>query len=403
MNILVINQPLSNRGDESAHRALIFSLLKSFPNASIKVLFLLKSESAVKALKVDERVKYININSRHSFFLNNLLETAVYYNFYKILTVIHPSLSKMRKEFKNADVIINAPGGICMGGFQNWQHIYQLLIAKQLHKKIIYYSRSIGPFPTVTAKNRKFKKLCIELLKEFDFLSLRDNKSMKIADELGLKYIPTVDTAFLTSPSENIIPYIPFGLSNQLYAVIVPNQLTWHFAFKDIPQQVIDSFYVSIIRTLLNDYPSFKFIMLPQLFAKSNGDYSYFKKLAEQISSDRIFVLKDDLNSDIQQSIINHAKFVIGARYHSIVFSINNATPFVSLTYEHKMSGLLSSLGLDNYSLDITNLRDIESAEIIKKECINKLSSVINKNIESYQIKAKNISQECYDAFLKRI
>ena len=245
--------------------------------------------------------------------------------------------------------------------------------------------------------------MCIELLKEFDFLSLRDNKSMKIADELGLKYIPTVDTAFLTSPSENIIPYIPFGLSNQLYAVIVPNQLTWHFAFKDIQQQVIDSFYVSIIRTLLNDYPSFKFIMLPQLFAKSNGDYSYFKKLAEQISSDRIFVLKDDLNSDIQQSIINHAKFVIGARYHSIVFSINNATPFVSLTYEHKMSGLLSSLGLDNYSLDITNLRDIESAEIIKTECINKLSSVINKNIESYQIKAKNISQECYDAFLKTI
>ena len=72
MNILVINQPLSNRGDESAHRALIFSLLKSFPNASIKVLFLLKSESAVKALKVDERVKYININfTNYRTIINN--------------------------------------------------------------------------------------------------------------------------------------------------------------------------------------------------------------------------------------------------------------------------------------------------------------------------------------------
>lgn len=39
MKIAVVNQPLGNRGDEAAHKALIRSLIKRFPDAQIDVVF----------------------------------------------------------------------------------------------------------------------------------------------------------------------------------------------------------------------------------------------------------------------------------------------------------------------------------------------------------------------------
>ena len=74
--------------------------------------------------------------------------------------------------------------------------------------------------------------------------------------------------------------------------------------------------------------------------------------------NDKIIVVDENQSSDIQQTIISKAELVIGARYHSIVFALNNSRPFVSLCYEHKMSGLLETLGLTEYMVDISDIFD---------------------------------------------
>lgn len=38
MKILLLNQPVYNRGDEAAHRSLIRTLNKNVPNASVMIL-----------------------------------------------------------------------------------------------------------------------------------------------------------------------------------------------------------------------------------------------------------------------------------------------------------------------------------------------------------------------------
>ena len=84
-----------------------------------------------------------------------------------------------------------------MGGFQNWVHIGLLNLAKRMNKKIIYFARSIGPFPVKTIFNRLFKKKSIELLSYFNYISLRDEKSQQLAKQLGISVVPTIDSAFL--------------------------------------------------------------------------------------------------------------------------------------------------------------------------------------------------------------
>ena len=57
MNILIVNQPLRNRGDESAHRALVRSILQVLPNAHIRVLYYCEEVDAVTQFIVqNERV-----------------------------------------------------------------------------------------------------------------------------------------------------------------------------------------------------------------------------------------------------------------------------------------------------------------------------------------------------------
>ena len=97
--------------------------------------------------------------------------------------------------------------------------------------------------------------------------------------------------------------------------------------------------------------------MLPQTIGYSKilpDGYIYFNEIKNQSNfPNRVFVLEELYGSDIQQTIISNASFLIGARYHSIIFSINQAIPFVSLSYEHKMNGVVEILNQKDSEIDL--------------------------------------------------
>ena len=68
MNILIVNQPLNNRGDESAHKALIRALLQKIPDAKISVLWVDANQNSINQFSIkDKRVTYINIHAGKYF------------------------------------------------------------------------------------------------------------------------------------------------------------------------------------------------------------------------------------------------------------------------------------------------------------------------------------------------
>lgn len=398
MKILIINQPTNNRGDEAAHKSLMRMLNSKFPKDSIEVLFFNEPKATINEFVVENKNNtYTNIPSFKG--AKTLLKYAMKYSFIPILELFYPAYKKVESKYKDVDLVICAPGGICMGAYQNWYHILLLSIAKKFDKKLVYYSRSFGPFSEENYSQKKFKKISYDLLQKFDFFSLRDTVSFKLADSIGLNYVKSIDTAFLDTPSP-LIPNIVKEMIGDNYIVYVPNQLSWHPMFQNVESGTIDDFYNKIINVVLEKLPETKVIMLPQLFnMKNGGDEKYFRDTFRDKNSN-IVVIDDTLSSDIQQKIISNAKLMIGARYHSIVFAINNNTPFVALSYEHKISGLLDNLSLSEQCIDLTFLNNenidegIESSLSLIKNTIDDFIIGSNTFISNTN-ETREIAQNC--------
>lgn len=404
MKILLINQPGGNRGDESAHKALLRSLLQRYPDCQIKVLAnsLEVSESLKRYDIHDKRVSYIPCPSERRYY-ENFRDWGMYKGWIFIWN-FHPTFWKLRTIYKWADVVVCAPGGICMGGFQDWNHLFRLKLAKWCKKPLAYYGRSFGPFPTKTDLNRRFKKNSLEMLKYFSFLSIRDRKTERLAEELNIPYISTVDSAFLDSPQIEIPSNLKDTIGDTPYMVFVPNYLLWHYAYKDrFSHQTIIDFYCQVIDEIWAANPNDNIVMLPQTFCGTDyahRDIDLFKELANKKNDRRIIVVDDCYSSDIQQAIIHDAKYLIGGRYHSIVFALNQGVPCIALSYEHKMSGLLESLGKLEWCIDFGETLDSVEGQ---KRCLEKIRNLIpTMKADTFaKDKAKAIASHCMDKFVE--
>lgn len=405
MNILLINQPLNNRGDESAHKGLIRALCKKMPNINITVLFTGENQDSINQFSLDiPNITYINLPINNEYY--RMSGWGMKYKMYA-LWYTHPTIREIIRIYKESDCVICAPGGISMGGFQNWSHLFLLKLAKYLNKPLIYYGRSFGPFPTKTLNNRIYKKISLEMLNYFSFLSIRDKQTEKLAQQLNINYEPTVDSAFLDSPKVELSKELRSVIENHKFMVFVPNSLIWHYHYKScLTKESVIEFYKKIVILIKNKYPELNIVMLPQTFnygTDLGDDINFFKDLAKELNDPNIIILKDVYSSDVQQTIISDAEFLIGARYHSIVFALNNNIPFIALSYEHKIKGLLETLDKDDRVVDITHLTLGDNDELIQK--VDKLLLDLRKDPVA-QRKAKAIAYDCLEKlvfFLKKI
>jgi len=401
--LLIINQPVENRGDESAHRGLVRALVSTFPDASITCAFVGEKAASVEQMRVvSPQVEYIAIPMRKG--ATRIPAVATQWGLREFVAAVHPAYRRFGRLVRTAGYVINAPGGICMGGFQNWGHVHYLLMAQAAGKPIAYYSRSFGPFATTTRKDRLFQRISQGLLESFDFLSIRDQRTMRLADEMGLDYVSASDTAFLEVPSVAVPTEVAAAIGTSDYIVFVPNALVWHPNYHAANAEWIDAFYVELVEVLRTRYPEQKIVMLPQLYNLGvRGDVNYFKHLRQSSPHrEHIVVLPDTYGSDTQQAIIARSSLVVGARYHSIVFAINNRIPFVALSYEHKVAGLLSLLNLEARGIDIGGLGS-DSFEC--RRALTHCEKIIDQacDLTEAQARAHNLARGCFQALVGRI
>lgn len=354
MRILIINQPLRNHGDEAAHRAFIHALHRAFPDGRIRILFVNEKKEDIEAFGIPEEAGHVRIDSATDRLFYKVTAGAILRGIpsCRPLWSLSPACRSIMAEYRQADIIVCAPGGTCLGIQQNWLHLILLDMAVSMKKKVAYWGRSIGPFPEDSESRKRFKACAVKCLRGCGFVALRDRFSMETAAEFGIQAVEITDSAFLELPVSRDLPaeFSPLTGKDR-YCVFIPNVLRSMAGFRELPASRTCAFFKKVLDIILEGFDG-RVVMLPQLFGQGEwNDEPFFRQLAD--GNDRVTVIPDSCPSDIQQSIISGAAFLVGARYHSMVFAINTGTPFIAFSYEHKISGLLRILGLEDRMTDL--------------------------------------------------
>lgn len=392
MKILLIDQPIRNRGDESAHKALVRSLLAAVPGIRITVPY--RYPEADMAPFMVPGVQYVH-TEEDLFYYRCRLYGAKYG--LRFLWHLDPSIRRLSALYREADAVVSAPGGINLGGFKDWHHLFYLQLALHLRKPLLYFGRSVGPFPESDPDRVRFKREAGKVLDGMRFISIRDAVSRNFVGDRPC--VETLDSAFLERPVADIPKEVLDYVGESPYFVFVPNALVWHYRYKGMPLETIRDFFAGMLSSLKAAHPGCKAVLLPQLY---NGPHwiENDRLFFEQVAPEGAFVAPDTYSSDVQQAIIRRSAFLVGARYHSVVFAINNGVPFVALSYEHKMSGLAASLGLSSRVVDITDA--VRTPEGRARVIADTLAVPLVAAPDAGR-KAAEVAQKGFDAFLQAL
>lgn len=264
------------------------------------------------------------------------------------------NIPKINRMVKESGTLILGGGNILQDktSFRSLYYYYSIVKkAKENNAKVIMLSNGIGPL--VREKSKK----CVKKVLEYsDYISLRDDNSIRIAKELCNKDIhQTYDYA--------ISGYIPSVEDSEKKYIV--------FAPKKTDEKNTDSL-IRLIDVLKEKYGT-DIVVVP---FHSKEDRNICEKLAQH----KGVTMLDSADFVDVSELVSHAFAVVGSRLHSLVLAGNCGTPFVSISdddklayyrftkEEEKITGKKVAFSYDFKSEDIIDALDYmdENREVIR-------------------------------------
>lgn len=309
--------------------------------------------SEINFLKKENFIPIILTKSGKKIFNEESIDR---YNFLKII--------KLKNQFNS---FILGGGGIFQDSTSFRSLIYYLSLInlmKFLNKKVILLNIGIGEI-----KREISKKLLLKTLKKCDLIIFRDEYSYNFFDDLSNKFISS-DSSF----------YLNFQKKEKKDLILVSLRY-----FKNLD---LNKFKIFIDRLEEKISLNFEFIV----FSKEEIELAKYLNLNYFHSQNPVETIEK----------ISTSKFLIGTRYHSIIFSILTETPFIGLIYDIKVKNLIDDLGLNNLIYpddEVENwieifIKNFNNGTEISKTISEKRNEFINRVEKGYDILKRFLKNE---------
>lgn len=219
--------------------------------------------------------------------------------------------------------------------------------AKQIARKKVVMS-NIGVGPLMTPRGEMLARW---ILKQVDFLSVRDEKSHRTTLKLGLSPLKVnlVPDAVFANPPEVFVPH-PKPLPRSEKTRIALN-LNYDIEKPEAWEPFLENLAGSLKQ--INAETPLEIHALPmQSKFKANDDLSVLKGFAERIP-EIPFIVHDPQTAQEAAEIIAGVDVVLAERLHTLVISSILGKPFYGLVYDVKVQELVDYLGMQEYSRNI--------------------------------------------------
>ncbi|WP_432402364.1 polysaccharide pyruvyl transferase CsaB [Wukongibacter sp. M2B1] len=303
-------------------------------------------------------------------------------NIHKINGVSRNSFRDILSAIKNSDLVISGGGSLLQDVTSSRSLLYYLTIisiAKFFKKSVLFFCNGFGPI-----RNKHNRYLAKTIINKVDRIVLRDPKSKKLMEEIGVtKQIEvTIDSTFSLE-----------GIDKKKAMDILQNECIP--TDKPLVGISVRPWYIdeSFIKTMtsLADYIASKGLSVVFVPMQVSKDDEISRKIMDGMKNES-YILKKEYPPEEILGIIGTLDIMIAMRLHALIFSCIKKIPMIGLEYdpkvqtflqmvEQKNGGKVEQLDYINLCIEFDNLWDRRYDESKKLGEINeKLQEMIKRN-----------------------
>lgn len=246
-------------------------------------------------------------------------------------------------------------------------YLFLLVAAGLLNKKTFIYAQGIGPL-----KSRFSRFLTTAVLKNVNFITVRDKKSAKILNSMGIKSTVTADPVWTFNYNPDIKDYTGVKIGIQLRK--------WPYLDTSRLEVLSDA----IISNFSNENTELQLMSL-----QHPGDTEILKKLREILLnkgySNKITIFSE-MNVEKAVDYMSNLDYIIAMRYHAALIAVKYSVPAFVLSYDPKVTILseetsLPYIEIENMNFEVIdkNIKYIVSKKDEIKASLQKISTDKNK------------------------
>lgn len=241
------------------------------------------------------------------------------------------------RELRSSDLLISGGGSLFQdvtGPRSLPYYISIVALALFLHKPVIFYAQGVGPI------NRRFSKFLMRrIANRVDMITLRDEDSVKVLQEIGVNRPPikvTADPVFCLEPGESnyqamqqlLREYCPgkgkvVGVSVRQWAALE--------GYQPELAQVLDG----LVRE------GCQVLFIPMDYPADVAESMRIASLMEEPAA----VIDSYLTSHQHVALISHLQLMIGMRLHALIFAASQEVLFQGISYDPKVDSFLKQFG----------------------------------------------------------
>lgn len=402
-----------NKGDAALLSVLIDDVKRGFGNPDITILTLdnITSEEKFDGEKMSNsfmhyaRDKYSNIVLKilyASYILAYTFTWAILYRLFSYDLNLNDDIHGVIRKYKDADLIIPVGGGYIRsqqgfnGTFVLIFILHPIIFASIIKKITIGYSQSVGPFG-----NRFQEFMARYTVSKMNAIVVREKISEKILNKWGITknvYL-SVDSGFMFKPEIDSKLKHKLGIPEDKKIVGVTVR-SW---LNDSKQDKYEKDIAFLCDYIISKYDCF-IVFIPQVTVENHNDddrVSSRRVISSISNKDSVLMLNDKFDHNVIKSIYGSLDYLIGTRFHSVIFALTSMVPSIAIQYEHKTRGIMRDLDLERWVMDIDKTNKDELVKMFDALYINRNEYLnhLKQHLPQYIERAKSTIETLKDVY----
>jgi hypothetical protein len=180
--------------------------------------------------------------------------------------------------------------------------------------------------------------------------------------------------AFVSNKANKSIPELKISKEQKLVGITVRSWL------KKDEQKHYEKTIAEFADHIIEKYNVF-IVFIPQVTVEHHGDDD--RESGQRVYSfithkKNVHLITERHDHNVIKTIYGELDYLIGTRFHSVIFALTSYIPCIAIEYEHKTRGIMRDLSLEEWVINITKINTCELIKLFDLLVINH-NSYINK------------------------